>query len=103
VQDIAHGKPWILTLEMRKKPTYMASPTMEVYMSKVRMNIEVSPDVAALIEELAQNEGATKTEIVRRALSVMKAYRQQKERGRSHIGFVEDPTKLDAELLGILN
>ena len=71
-------------------------------MAKVRMNIEVSPDVAAFIEQLAEEEGATKTEIVRRALSVMKAYKAQKERGRNHIGFVADPGKLDAELVGIL-
>ena len=71
-------------------------------MSKVRMNIEVSSEVADFIEQLAREEGATKTEIVRRALSVMKAYRKQKDQGRSHIGFVADPSKLDAELVGIL-
>ncbi|SIQ57576.1 Ribbon-helix-helix protein, copG family [Rhizobium sp. RU20A] len=72
-------------------------------MSKVRMNIEVSADVAAFLDELAQEEGATKTEIVRRALSVMKAYKSQKDKGRSHMGFVSDPSKLDAEIIGILN
>lgn len=66
------------------------------------MNIEVSSEVADFIEQLAKEEGATKTEIVRRALSVMKAYKKQKEQGRSHIGFVSDPGKLDAELVGIL-
>lgn len=71
-------------------------------MNKVRMNIEVSADVAAFLDELAQEEGATKTELVRRALSVMKAYKTQKEKGRGHMGFVSDPTKLDAEILGIL-
>jgi predicted transcriptional regulator len=72
-------------------------------MSKVRMNIEVSADVAAFLDELAQEEGATKTEIVRRALSVMKAYKSQKDKGRGHMGFVSDPSKLDAEIIGILN
>ncbi|SMH32060.1 ribbon-helix-helix protein, CopG family [Mesorhizobium australicum] len=72
-------------------------------MSKIRMNIEVSPEVADFIERLANEEGATKTEIVRRALSVLKAYKDQKERGRSHIGFVKDPSKLDAEIVGVLN
>lgn len=72
-------------------------------MSKVRMNIEVTKDVAEFLEELAGEEGATKTEIVRRALSVLKAYKAQKQKGRSHIGFTEDPSKLDAELVGILD
>ena len=72
-------------------------------MAKVRMNIEVSQDIADLLESLAEEEDTTKTEIVRRALSVLKAYRQQKERGRTHIGFTSNPEKLDAELLGILD
>jgi predicted transcriptional regulator len=70
---------------------------------KVRMNMEVSPEVAELLEELAAGESTTKTEIVRRALSVLKAYREQKERGRTHIGFTADPTRLDAEIVGILD
>jgi len=71
-------------------------------MAKVRMNIELSQEVAAFLEALAQEECTTRTEIIRRALSVMKAYRQQKERGRGHIGFVSDPAKLDVEIVGIL-
>jgi hypothetical protein len=67
------------------------------------MNLEVSSEVAELLEDLAREEATTKTEIVRRALSVLKAYRAQKEKGRPHIGFTTDPTKLDAEIIGILD
>jgi hypothetical protein len=72
-------------------------------MAKVRMNIEVSQEVADFLEEVARDEATTKTEIVRRALSVLKAYKQQKSKGRGHIGFASDPTKLDAEILGVLD
>lgn len=72
-------------------------------MSKVRMNIEVSKEVADFLEELAASEDTSKTEIVRRALSVLKAYKQQKARGRNHIGFTADASKLEAELVGILD
>jgi hypothetical protein len=72
-------------------------------MAKVRMNIEVSRDIADLLENLADEEDTTKTEIVRRALSVLKAYRLQKERGRTHIGFTSKPENLEAELVGILD
>jgi predicted transcriptional regulator len=72
-------------------------------MEKVRMNIEVSKEVADFLEELATSEATTKTEIVRRAISVLKAYKQQKQKGRSHIGFTHDPAKLDAEIVGILD
>ncbi|MCH8686482.1 ribbon-helix-helix protein, CopG family [Pedomonas mirosovicensis] len=71
-------------------------------MAKVRMSIELSQEVAAFLETLAQEQCTTRTEIIRRALSVMKAYRQQQERGRRHIGFVEDPSRLDVEIVGIL-
>lgn len=72
-------------------------------MAKVRMSIEVSQDVADFLEEVARDEDTTKTEIVRRALSVLKAFKQQKGKGRGHLGFASDPTKLDAEMLGVLN
>jgi hypothetical protein len=72
-------------------------------MAKVRMNLEVSKDVADFLEELASSEDTTKTEIVRRALSILKAYKQQKAKGRNHIGFTDDPSKLEAELVGILD
>lgn len=72
-------------------------------MAKVRMSLEVSKDVADFLEELAASEDTTKTEIVRRALSILKAYKQQKAKGRTHIGFTKDPEKLEAELVGILD
>jgi predicted transcriptional regulator len=72
-------------------------------MSKVRMNVELSQEVADFLEGLAEEENTTKTEIVRRALSVLKAYKQQRERGRSHIGFTSRPENLEAEILGILD
>jgi hypothetical protein len=72
-------------------------------MAKVRLSIEVSRELAALLDSLAENEETTKTEIVRRALSIMKAYKEQSSVGRRHLGFTADPTKLDAELVGILS
>lgn len=72
-------------------------------MSKVRMNIEVSQEVADFLDELAKEEATSKTEIVRRALSVLKAYKAQKKQGRSHIGFSSNSDGLEAELVGILD
>jgi len=72
-------------------------------MAKVRLSIEVTKGLAALLDSLAAKEDTTKTEIVRRALSVMKAYKDQVAAGRTHLGFTADPTKLDAELVGILS
>jgi hypothetical protein len=76
---------------------------MESGMTKHRLNIEISGELARLIDELSEGEGTTKTEIIRRGLSVMKAFRSQIKAGRKHIGFTRDPDKLDTELLGILS
>ena len=71
--------------------------------NKVRMSIEVSKEVAEFLEQLASEEATTKTEIMRRAFSVMKVYKQQKQFGNTHIGFTSDPSKLNVELVGILD
>jgi hypothetical protein len=72
-------------------------------MAKIRLNLEVSQELANLLDRLAESEDTTKAEIVRRALSVVKAFEEQRLHGRTHMGFASDPTKLDAEMLGILS
>jgi predicted transcriptional regulator len=71
-------------------------------MAKVRLNIEVSEDLARLLDNLAEEEDVTRTEIVRRAFAVLKAFREQIEVGRTHIGFAKNADKLDVELVGVL-
>lgn len=69
---------------------------------KVRLNILLSAEVAAFIDDFAEQEGCTNGEVIRRGLSVLKAFKQQIAIGRTHIGFVSDPSKLDVELVGLL-
>lgn len=71
-------------------------------MAKVRLNMEVSEELVKVIDSLAIKEDVSRTEIVRRALSVMKAYETQIKAGRRHLGFSERADCLDAEMLGIL-
>jgi hypothetical protein len=72
-------------------------------MAKVRLHIEVSQELADLLDSIAESEHATRSEIVRRAISVLKTCREQRAMGRPHLGFVKDARRLDAEILGILN
>jgi hypothetical protein len=72
-------------------------------MGRARMNIEVSEDLANLIAEVATREGVTKAEVIRRGLSVVKAYSQQIKVGRTHLGFASRADQLDVELLGVLS
>jgi hypothetical protein len=75
----------------------------DLQMAKVRLNIEVSQELADLLDNLAETENATRSEIVRRAIAVLKAYKQQRESSRPHLGFAKDPQRLDVEIVGILN
>ena len=71
-------------------------------MNAKRLSVIISDDLDRLIDELAADAGTSRTDVVRRALAVLKAFKQQKKQGRSHIGFVSDPTKLDAEIVNVL-
>lgn len=67
-----------------------------------RLSVNISEELDELIDELANDANISRTDVIRRALAVMKAYRQQKAIGREHIGFVSDPRKLDAEIVNVL-
>ena len=67
-----------------------------------RLSMVISEDLDRLIDDLATEADTSRTEVVKRALAVLKAYKQQKSQGRSHIGFVEDASKLDTELVNVL-
>lgn len=71
-------------------------------MSKVRLSIEVNEDLAKLLDVIAAEEAVPRTEIVRRALAVMKTYKEQIGAGRTHMGFTKDSDKLDVEIVGVL-
>jgi|JI71714B2RNA_FD_contig_21_3636664_length_463_multi_6_in_0_out_0_2 metal-responsive CopG/Arc/MetJ family transcriptional regulator len=68
----------------------------------VRLSVNISEELDELIDSLASDAKISRTDVIRRALAVMKAYRQQKAVGREHIGFVSDPKKLDAEIVNVL-
>jgi hypothetical protein len=72
-------------------------------MAKVRLHIEVSQELADILDGVAESEHVTRSEIVRRAITVLKACREQRAMGRAHLGFVKDARRLDAEILGIFN
>lgn len=70
-------------------------------MSK-RISLEVSDDVASMLKEIADEQETTTADMVRRALAILKTAHTQKKLGRQHIGFVDNASKLDAEIVGVL-
>ena len=70
-------------------------------MEKVRLNLQVSSELNAMLEEMADSSGSTKTDVIRQALALMKVAHNGKKSGK-HLGLVMDPDKLDTEIVGLL-
>jgi hypothetical protein len=69
----------------------------------VRFTLRLGDNLNNFLKSTAESEGVTEGEIIRRAISILVAYDQQMKIGRTHIGFATDPSKLDSELVGVLN
>lgn len=68
----------------------------------MRLSMVVSKDLAAFLHGLAAKYGISIDEVVSRAIVGMALIRAARQRGLMHLGFVSDPSKLDAELHGLL-
>lgn len=68
---------------------------------KVRLSLQVTEELNHLLEEMAEDAGTTKSDVLRQALALMKAAREGKKHER-HLGFVSDPRKLETEIVGLL-
>jgi hypothetical protein len=68
---------------------------------KVRLSLQVTEELNRLLEEMADDAGITKSDVLRQALALMKAARDGKKQHR-HLGLVSDPKKLETEIVGFL-
>lgn len=71
--------------------------------SRTRVTLDISSDLADFIAQMAKEEGVEKSEIWRRGLSCIKFLRDEVRNGRPHIGTVADPANLDVELTGLVS
>lgn len=69
-------------------------------MEKIRLNIFLSQQLNDDLEALAEEAGASRTEIIRRAIALMKVANQAQKEGR-YVGIVSDPKKLETLIVGI--
>jgi metal-responsive CopG/Arc/MetJ family transcriptional regulator len=67
---------------------------------KLRVNLQMSNELFQELEAMADESATTKSEIVRRAFSLLKAARQSVKKGH-HIGTAKDANKLDQEFIGL--
>jgi predicted transcriptional regulator len=72
-------------------------------MAKVRLNLDVSQEIADFLDTLAQENATTKTDVMRRAIALLKVAHEEKKRNRS-MGFVASSRDdvLDTKIVGVL-
>jgi metal-responsive CopG/Arc/MetJ family transcriptional regulator len=68
---------------------------------KIRLSLQVSQELNQTIEEIAENTGANRTDVIRQALALMKVAHSAKKEGK-HLGIVHDASKLDTEIVGLI-
>ena len=67
----------------------------------IRVQVDFSPDVAAVIDELKTEEGLCRTAVLRKAVGVYHAMRQEVKAGR-FVGVTTDREALDGVLISPL-
>jgi len=65
----------------------------------VRFNVVLSPELAEVIEEMADSSHTTKTAVIRQAIALMKLAHDEKKKGK-HLGFASSTENLDTEIVG---
>ena len=68
---------------------------------KVRLSLQVSQELNETLEAIAESTGASRTDVIRQALALMKVAHAAKKDGR-HLGLVNDARRLDTEIVGLI-
>ncbi len=68
--------------------------------TKVRLSLDLAPDVNNFLEALASSLGTTKSEVLRKAIALMKVASDAKERHQS-IGVIDADKKVVSEIIGV--
>ena len=66
---------------------------------RVRLNLQLSEEVAKALDEMAETNAVTRTEVIRQAILLMQLAHREKRNGR-HLGFTDRSDKLDTEIVG---
>lgn len=69
-------------------------------MSKVQLTADISPELNETLEQLAKNANLTKSEILRRAIALMKVAAQAKEKGQK-LALIDKNQQVLTEITGI--
>ena len=71
-------------------------------MAYIRLNVDLPDELVEFLVYSAAEENVTLQEMLRRTLSAIFAFDKERKLGRTHMGCVEDPSRLDSELVGLV-
>jgi Ribbon-helix-helix protein, copG family len=69
-------------------------------MKKIRLTVDVSRQLYDLLERVAEDQGVSKTDVIRRAVALMDAAHQAAKRGRK-VGIAKHGEALETEFIGL--
>jgi predicted transcriptional regulator len=69
-------------------------------MEKVRANLVMSPEMADLIDRLANETGSTKSDVIRKAINLLEVAVEARKAGRD-FGVARAGVDLDTKIVGI--
>ncbi|MGB9182346.1 MAG: ribbon-helix-helix domain-containing protein [Pyrinomonadaceae bacterium] len=81
-----------------KKTSIRGSPKNEK--EKIRLSLDISPELNALLEQLAAKTGGTKSDVLRKAIALMEVAVDAKRRGLK-LGLAEKDQQLATEIIGL--
>lgn len=67
---------------------------------KVRLSLDISPELNTLLEQLAASTGSTKSEVLRKAIALMEVAVEAKRQGKK-LGIAERDQQLATEIIGL--
>lgn len=80
-----------------KVPTRGSPKTVK---EKVRLSLDISPELNTLLEQLAASTGSTKSEVLRKAIALMEVAVEAKRQGKK-LGIAERDQQLTTEIIGL--
>lgn len=67
---------------------------------KIRLSLDLSPELNRTLDDLAQESHTTKAEILRRAIALMEVAREARQQGQ-RLGILDKDKRLVSEIVGL--
>jgi len=67
---------------------------------QIRLSLDVSPELNNMLDDMAEKTHASKSEVLRKSITLMEVAVQEKSKG-NHLGVVGKDQKIIKEIIGI--